>query len=85
MADKKVHYKKVAASEDFRKLLEEKRRFIVPMTIFFFLLLFTSGCYILLHLFEHAGNWRDLMGLVIRPHTICHDLGFMWTLCKKSS
>lgn len=36
MADKKVHYKKVAASEDFRKLLEEKRRFIVPMTIFFF-------------------------------------------------
>lgn len=41
MADKKVHYKKVAASEDFRKLLEEKRRFIVPMTIFFFLFYFS--------------------------------------------
>lgn len=37
----KVHYKKVAASEDFRKLLEEKRRFIVPMTIFFFLFYFS--------------------------------------------
>ncbi|BBP93123.1 hypothetical protein BsIDN1_67410 [Bacillus safensis] len=23
------------------------------------------------------------MGLVIRPHTICYDLGFMWTLCEK--
>lgn len=41
MADKNVHYKKVAASKDFRKLLEEKRRFIVPMTIFFFLFYFS--------------------------------------------
>ncbi|MGE6630473.1 DUF485 domain-containing protein [Bacillus sp. NPDC077027] len=41
MSEKHVHYRKVAASEDFRKLLEEKRRFIVPMTIFFFLFYFS--------------------------------------------
>ncbi|MFS0653967.1 DUF485 domain-containing protein [Bacillus sp. 179-C3.3 HS] len=41
MAEKKVHYQKVAASENFRTLLEEKRRFIVPMTIFFFLFYFS--------------------------------------------
>ena len=77
MADKNVHYKKVAASKDFRKLLEEKRRFIVPMTIFFFLLLFTSGCYILLHLLNTpaigAITWAWLFALT--------QFVMTWVLC----
>ena len=41
MKNNEVNYTQVAQSEDFKALLVTKRKFIVPLSIFFFLFYFT--------------------------------------------
>lgn len=40
-AGHEMDYSKIAASAPFQKLLKEKRKFILPMSIFFFVFYFT--------------------------------------------
>ncbi|MCK6257175.1 DUF485 domain-containing protein [Fictibacillus sp. KIGAM418] len=39
--DKNINYSKIASSASFKQLLQEKKKFLLPMCIFFFVFYFT--------------------------------------------
>lgn len=71
----KADYKQIAATPSFQAFLKQKRAFIVPSAIFFFVFYFSLPVLTsYFTFFECTYYWSCFMGLAVRHRPIRYDL-----------